>query len=319
MWDTVKDFLFRVLMTLLFIGSIIMALTMVYTFFTETSGMWEKSDLQIVESKFTHKGLYFSNRYVVQLENKETHSVFKYTFKKIEEGDSFQPFFQSVSWKDFWLILCGTSIVFIGFISLAYFLAVHTFPNMRLMRTLENKRNQLVTWIISSFRKNEERREKWIKGLFITLIFLLSVPYILMTKNVITSLIPSDKEKAIAEVQDSEIVKHTGRGGGSNTYTLTYTFKDKDNQSYRTKKDVSRYTYHLYANEMFIPILYKKTFPNDTFIDIRSSREVISAILRFSTFVFLLNASLLIYFIKKYMEKWGIPFLNKRRKKQCKV
>src|SRR5699024_11202879 len=80
--------------------------------------------------------------------------------------------------------------------------------------------------------------------------------------------------------------------------------------SYKTKKDVSSYTYHKYANATNIPIFYRKTFPYETFIDTKSAGEVVSTLFRFSNFILLVNASLLIYFIKKYIDIWVVPFVK---------
>lgn len=134
----------------------------------------------------------------------------------------------------------------------------------------------------------------------------------MMTNNVIVKIMPVGKESAIAEIQDSEIVKSTGRRVLSNTYTLTYTFQDNNNGVYKTKKDVSSYTYYKYVNASNIPIMYRKRFPYETFIDTQSIGEVISTLIRFSNFPLLINAGLLVYFIKKFINKWGIPFKRKK-------
>lgn len=76
---------------------------MVQVFFTQTSGVLETDEDKVVEDKFTSKGLYFAKHYYVELSNGETNSVFKHDFNALEKGDAFQPFFQSLSWKDFWL------------------------------------------------------------------------------------------------------------------------------------------------------------------------------------------------------------------------
>jgi len=312
MWDAIKAFFIYIVKWLGLIGFTFLALVMVQVFFTETSGVWKTDEDQVVEDKFTHKGLYFANQYYVKLSNGETNSVFKHDFNASEKGDPFQPFFQSLSWKDFWLIFFITSFFFILWIALAYFCALEIFRDTKPFQKLEAKREQIIAWFISLIRKNEQTRERWKKGSFLVLIIVLSIPYVLMTKNVVIKLIPIGKESVIAEVQDHEIVKSTGYRSPSDTYTLTYTFKDKNKQSYKTKKDVSSYTYHKYANASHIPIFYRKTFPYETFIDTKTAGEVFSTLFRFSNFILLINASLLIYFIKKYMDIWGIPFVRKK-------
>lgn len=111
----------------------------------------------------------------------------------------------------------------------------------------------------------------------------------MMTKNVAVKIIPVGKESAIADIQDSEIIKATGHRALSNTYT-----------------------YYKYADASNIPIFYRKRFPYETFIDTQSVGEVISTLFRHSNFALLINASLLIYFIKKFIDTWGIPFVRKK-------
>lgn len=206
----------------------------------------------------------------------------------------------------------ATGFFFISFIALAYMCALGIFGETKFFQKLEEMREGIIEWSISLFQKNEQTKERWKKWSFLVLIIALSVPYILMAKNVAIKIIPVGKGSAIAEVQDHEITKSTGsRGGLSNTYTLTYTFKDKKKHSYKTKKDVSSYTYHKYANATHIPIFYRETFPYETFIDTRSIGEVISTLFRFSNIPLVVNVSLLIYFIKKYIDTWGIPLVRK--------
>lgn len=312
MWDAIKAFFIYIVKWLGLIGFTFLALVMIQIFFTQTSGVWKTDEDQVVEDKFMHKGLYFANQYYVTLSNGETNSVFKHDFNALEKGDSFQPFFQSLSWKDFWFLFFITSFFFIIWIALAYFCALEIFRDKRFFQKLEDMREKIVDWFISLFKKNEKTRERWKKGSFLVLIIALSIPYVLMTKNVVIKLIPVGKESAIAEVQDHEIMESSGsRGAPSDTYTLTYTFKDKNKRSYKTKKDVSSYTYHKYANASNIPIFYRKTFPYETFIDTKSAGEVVSTLFRFSNLILLINASLLIYFIKKYIDTWGIPSVKK--------
>lgn len=71
-------------------------------------------------------------------------------------------------------------------------------------------------------------------------------------------------------------------------------------------------SFHKYANASNIPIFYRKNFPYETFIDTKSAGEVVSTLFRFSNLILLVNASLLIYFIKKYIDVWGIPFVRKK-------
>lgn len=312
MWDAMKALFFYIVKWLGLIGFTILALVMIQVFVTQTSGVWKTNEDQIVEDKFTHKGLYFANQYFVKLSNGETNNVFKHDFNALEKGDAFQPFFQSLSWKDFWFIFFITGFFFISWIALAYFCALEIFRETKLFQKLEEVREGIIEWFISLFQKNEQTKERWKKWSFLVLIIALSIPYILMAKNVVIKVIPVGKESTIAQVQDHEIMEATGYRALSDTYTLTYTFKDKNKQSYKTKKDVSSYTYHKYANESNIPIFYRKTFPYETFIDTRSVGEVVSTLFRFSNFVLLINASLLIYFIKKYIDTWGIPFVRKK-------
>ena len=170
----------------------------------------------------------------------------------------------------------------------------------------------MVEWFSSLMGKDEQTRDRWEKWSLFVLIIALSITYVLITKNVVIKLILIGKGSTIAKVQDHEIVKASGNRALSDTYTLTYTFTDKHNQSYKTKKDVSSYTYHKYANATNIPIFYRKRFPYETFIDTKSAGEVLSTLFRFSNLILLVNASLLIYFIKKYIDIWGILFVRKK-------
>src|SRR5699024_12450034 len=97
----------------------------------ELDGVYE------VDDKFTRKVLYFSNQYYVKLANGEKNSVFKHDFNALEKGDAFQSFFQSLSWKDFWLIFFVTSLFFIIWLALAYFCALQIFQNTKLFQKLE--------------------------------------------------------------------------------------------------------------------------------------------------------------------------------------
>lgn len=248
----------------------------------------------------------------MKLSDGETHSVFKRKFNALEQGDTYQPFFQALSWKDFWLIFFGAGLVFILFISLAYFFALEIFRKTRLFQKLEEIRGKVIARFLALFQKNKETRELWKKWSFLALIIAFSIPYVMITKNVLVKIIPVGKENVIAEVQDSEIVKSTGRRVLSNTYTLTYTFKDNNHEVYKTKKDVSSYTYYKYADASNLPVMYRKKFPYETFIDTQSIGEVISTLIRFSNFPLLINAGLLVYFIKKFINKWGIPFKRKK-------
>src|SRR5699024_10527082 len=110
------------------------ALVMVQVFVTETSGMWETNENQIVEDKYTHKGLYFSNQFYVELSNGETDSVFKKEFETLEKGDVFQPFFPSKSLKDLLLIFIGTGLGFLIFIFPAYFFATGIFRKTKIFQ-----------------------------------------------------------------------------------------------------------------------------------------------------------------------------------------
>lgn len=166
MWNGIKSFFIYILKWLALLGFTMLAMTMVYIFITETSGIFEKKDLHIVEEKYTHKGLYFSNQYLVKLSDGETHSVFKREFNRLEQGDSYQPFFQALSWKDFWMIFFGTGLVFILFTSLAYFFALDNFRKSVLFQTLEKIREKIITRFLALFQKNEETRERWKKGSF---------------------------------------------------------------------------------------------------------------------------------------------------------
>jgi len=312
MLDAIKAFFVYIVKWLGLIGFTFLALVMVQIFFTETSGVWKSDGDQVVEDKFTRKGLYFSNQYYVKLSNGEKNSVFKHDFNALEKEDAFQPFFQSLSWKDFWFLFFITGFLFILWLALAYFCALHIFQDTKPFQKLEAVRERIVEWFVSLLQKNEKTTDRWKKWSFLVLIISLSIPYVLMTKNVVIKLMPMGKESTIAEVQDHEIVKASGNRALSDTYMLTYTFTDKHNQSYKTKKDVSSYTYHKYANATNIPIFYRKTFPYETFIDTKSAGEALSTLFRFSNLILLVNASLLIYFIKKYIDIWGISLVRKK-------
>lgn len=312
MWNGIKSFFIYILKWLALLGFTMFAMIMVYVFFTETSGIFEKRDAQIVEEKFTHKGLYFSNQYLVKLSDGETHSVFKQKFNALGQGDTYQPFFQALSWKDFWMILFGTGVMFMLFISGAYFFALEIFQETRLFQKLEDIREKIIDWFLALFQRSEKTKERWKKWSFLALIIALSIPYVMMTKNVVVKLIPVGKESVIAQIHDREIVKKTRYRAPSDTYTITYTFKDRNNQSYKTKKDVSSYTYYKYADLSYLPIMYRKKFPYETFIDTQSIGEVISTLIRSSNIPLALNAGLLAYFIKKFIDKWGIPFVRKK-------
>lgn len=313
MWDAIKTFFFNIFKWFCFIGYIFFAFGMIILFFTETSGIWEPTEKnQIVEEKFMHKGLYFAEDYYVTLSNGETHGVFKHTFRGLEEGDPFEPFFRTVSWKDFSLITFITIVLFISCLGFAYFFASLIFCKKRWFQKLEDKRKEMIGWFMSFVQKNEKTKEHWKKWSSLILIIALSIPYVLIAKNVVFKIMPVGKERTIAEMQDHEIVKSTGVRAPSDTYTLTYIFTDKNNQTYKTKKDVSSYTYHTYANASNIPIYFRKAFPYETFIDTQSVREVVSTLFRSSNFTLLINVSLLIYFIKKFLDTWGIPFVSNK-------
>ena len=312
MWDAAKAFFAYIFKWFCFIACIYFAFGMAVLFFTETSGIWKPTENQIVEEKFMHKGLYFSKNYYVTLSNGETHGVFKHTFNALEKGDAFEPFFSAVSWKDFWLITFITVVIFISCLGFAYLFASLIFYKKNWFQKLEDKRKKLIVWFISLVQKSEKTEERWKKWSALIFIISLIIPYVLMAKNVAIKITPIGKETTIAEITDSEIVKSTGVRAPSDTYTLTYTFTDKNNQTYKTKKNVSSYTYHTYANAPNIPIYYRKTFPYETFIDTKSPREVVSTLFRSSNFTLLINVILLIYFIKKFIGAWGIPFVRKK-------
>lgn len=311
MLDAIKAFFIYILKWLGLIGVTFLAFGMIVLFFTETSGMWGPSESQVVEDKFMHKGLYFSKQYYIELSNGETHSIFKRDFKELEEGDSFKPFFQSVSWKDFWLISFGVLLFFTLWICLAYFFAFLIFHKTSLFQKLEDKRKQVMKWLISTVRRNEKTRGPWKKASFLVLIIVVIIPYILIGKNVLIKVMPLGKESAIAEVDDREMIRSTGRGASSNRYTLTYTYKDKNNQSYKVKKDVSSATYDKYAKGSNIPIYYRKKFPYETFVDAQSVGEILSAVFRYSNFILLINAGLFIYLTKRFIDKNGISLMRK--------
>lgn len=313
MWDAIKTFFFYILKWIGFIGMTLFAFIMVYTLFSETSGALKPIELGVVEEKYSHKGLYFAQSYYIKTSNGKSHSIFKHDFKTLEVGDSFQPFFNSLSWKDFWIIIFIAGTVSILFLSLAYFFAFLLFHQMKSFRKLEAKRKQIASRFASLIPKNNKTREQWKKRAFLILIIVFIIPYILMAKNIVVKVIPLGKESAIAEIQARDITKSTGIRKISDIYTLTYTFTDENNETYKTKKDVSRYTYNKYEDRMYVPIIYRENFPYESFIDIKSGREVFSAILRSSNLIFLLNASLLIYFIKKYIDTWGVPFLRRSK------
>jgi len=107
MWEAVKSIFFYIVKWLGLLAFSFMAMIMVQIFVTQTAGIWEKSDDQTVEEKYTHNGLYFAKRYYVKLSNGDTNSVFKHDFKSLKEGDHFDSFFPSMTWKDFWLIFSG--------------------------------------------------------------------------------------------------------------------------------------------------------------------------------------------------------------------
>lgn len=293
------------------IGFIILAVAMVYTFVTQISEIQETNGDRIVKDKYTHKGLYFANYYYVEFSNGKTHGVFKRDFETLEKGDIFQPLFDLLSWKDFWLILFGTGLVFCLCIFTAYICILDLFQRTKAFQKFEDKWKRFIKWIMSPFQRNEKARERLKKGSFLILIIVLSIPYILMAKNALIKIVPVGNVKTIAEVQGHEKVRSTGLKRHSNTYTLLYTFKDGDNNSYKTKKDVSQYTYNRYADASEVPIVYRKSFPYDTFIDNQSLGEILSMLFRISNVIFLVQASLLVYFIKKYLDIWGMPFLKK--------
>jgi len=124
------------------------------------------------------------------------------------------------------------------FISLAYFCALELFRNTKMFQRLEEIRERFIEWLVSLFQKDKKTFERWKKGALLALIIALSIPYVLMAKNITVKMMPIGKERAIAEVQDHEINEAEGSRGAtrSNIYTLTYTFKGADDHTYKTKR-----------------------------------------------------------------------------------
>lgn len=295
MWDVAKRFFIYILKWLGLLGMLLLTAAMVFAFLTETSGMLQARETHEVEDKFTHKGLYFAQQYVVQLSNGDTHSVYKRDFDALEKGDAYHPFLNVLSLKDFLLICIISGAFMILWLSMAYFFAFLIFQETKLFQKLEAKRKKMLEWFVSIVAKDEKTEERWKKWSLLVLIVVLSIPYVLITKNIIIKTMPMGKESATGVIVDREIVKSTSIRRISNTYTLTYIFKDQDKQTYKTKKDVSHQTYRDYAYEPTIPIFYRRKFPYETFIDTKSVGEVISAIFRRSNVALVINAGLLVY------------------------
>lgn len=305
MWEAIKECFIYILKWLGLLGMLFMAVVGVYAFFTETSGMWQAREAHPVEDKFTHKGLYFEQRYFVELSNGDTHSVFKRDFNRLEKGDLYNPFFHALSWKDFTLIFTMLGTITILFLSMTYFFAFLIFRETKWFQKLEIKRNELMAWFVSVIEKNEKTKDRWKKWSLLLLIIAMSIPNLLLAKNIIIKTIPIGKESATAVIIDREIVRSTGYRRVSNTYTLTYIFKDQDNSVYKTKKDVSEKTYRNYEYKPTIPIFYRKKFPYESFIDIQSIDEVFSSIFRRSNLIIVINGGLLLYCMKVFLNKWG--------------
>ncbi|TXL64457.1 hypothetical protein FHP05_09050 [Cerasibacillus terrae] len=123
-------------------------------------------------------------------------------------------------------------------------------------------------------------------------------------------MVPFGKTTVLAEIIDHEQDRVISPKTVIFTYTFIYQYKDENGKLYKTRKNVSSATYDMYKDSKFIPIKYRNRFPYDTFIDNHSIREFFSPIFTVPTFIFAFIAYFIYFFIKKYIEVWGIPFMR---------
>src|SRR5699024_6929710 len=97
-----------------------------------------------------------------------------------------------------------------------------------------------------------------------------------IVKNTVHKLNPFGKTNVEAEIIDKEIYRHLNSKVAVTSYSLTYQYVDENENTYETKKNVSRQTYKRYENKRSIPIVYRNHHPYDTFITEQSFREYIS-------------------------------------------
>src|SRR5699024_4841502 len=311
MWESIKGYLFYLLKWFLLILVTLLTITILLGFLVEMPKLLKSNEEGIIEEKHTYKGFYFTQFYIVTLSHGTSHNVYKHQFNQLDEGDVYQPFFKIVSWKDFILYIFLVSIVLLMMAWTGYVLVIDLLHGKKWLQAFEAKRKKMAVWIASKFELSEERKKKWKQRFLLLLIISLMIPFLLIVKNILVKVNPIGKQYALAAIQDREVYyNYNFRSGSGPIYRITYTFEDSDTTTYKTTKEVSSYTYEVYEDEFYIPIHYRERFPYETFIDIQSWREIISAFLKWSNITLLIFFSLLWYFIKLYINNWGIPFIG---------
>lgn len=311
MWESIKGYLFYLLKWFLLVLLTLLTITIVIGLLVEMPKLMESNEEGIIEEKHTYKGFYFTQFYIVTLSNGKSHNVYKHQFNQLEAGDVYQPFFKKASWKEFLLYTLGLGVFFLMMGWVVYVLVMDLLSEKKWVQAFEVKRKKVATWIASKFEVSEEGKKKWKQRVLFLLIISIMIPFLLIGKNMLVKINPIGKQYALATIQDREVYdNYSFRSGSGPIYRLTYTFEDTNNSTYKTTKEVSSYTYEIYKDESYIPIHYRERFPYETFIEIQSWKEIISAVLKWSNITLLIFFSLLWYFIKLYIENWGIPFIR---------
>lgn len=193
-------------------------------------------------------------------------------------------------------------------LSLVYLFTAIIFGQMRWFKWLDMKKEHVKKTILSSLKMVLKRLYISKRTALTILILLLSLMPLLVIKNVVYKLVPIGKTEAIAEIIDRE------KDRTSSPRATIYTYTDLEGQLYKTEKNVSSSTYHLYNENEWITIMYRNNLPHDTCIVHSTFREYISPFFSVAT-VLLVLLSYLVYFLtKRYIKIWRIPFINKRTK-----
>src|SRR5699024_10676640 len=161
---------------------------------------------------------------------------------------------------------------------------------------------------LKSKQKTEKKRFKRLgqflkKAASIAFVAIMIICLLLVGKNILYKTIPYGKTQVEAEIVNRDESVLASPKTVITTYTLTLHYQDDAGTFYETRKDVTRFTYHLYADETSIPITYRNHHPYDIFIADQSFGEWISPLFRIET-IFLLTMAYLTYFIvRKYCKQ----------------
>ncbi|WP_269409910.1 hypothetical protein [Lentibacillus daqui] len=307
MWKKIKKALFNWFFLLLFS---FLLLTVITVIASNIPKLFEENEVGLVEDAYTSKGLYFGPQYYVHLSNGNIQRIFKNDFLSLEKGDTFKTFFNQISLKDFLLASMITMLFLCLLFALVYMFASEIFGQMRWFKWMDERKEQFKNVIVAPFTRNKKQPDILKRVGMIIFILSLSMLLLLVVKNVVYKVVPFGKTNAAAELLKYEKERIANPKVPIVTYTLTYQYTDKDGTLYKTKKNVSSATYNRYKGKRFIPIMYRKNLPYDTFIENRSMGEFISPLFSVPTFIFACVGYLVFFLIKKYVEVWGIPFIR---------